>query len=176
MNLWTQGREKSPVQFSCSFVSDSLPPHGLQHARPPCSSPAPRVYSNSCPLSRWCHPTISSSVVPYCSHLQSFPTSGSFQMSQFFASGSQRGKIPWRRNRLPTPVFLDFPGGSDSKESACNARNLGSIPGLGRSPGEGHATHSSILPGEFHGQRSLGSYSPWGHKESDKTEQISTRN
>ena len=77
---------------------------------------------------------------------------------------------------LPTLVFLDFPGGSDSKESACNARNLGSIPGLGRSPGEGHATHSSILPGEFHGQRSLGSYSPWGHKESDKTEQISTRN
>ena len=67
-------------------MSSSLWPHGLQHARPPCPSPMPGVYSNSCPLSRWCHPTISSSVVPFSSHLQSFPASGSFQMSQFFAS------------------------------------------------------------------------------------------
>ena len=74
----------SPVQFSCSAVSDSLRPHGLQHARPPCPSPTPGVYSNSCPLSQWCHPTISSSVVPFSSRLQSFRTSGSFQMSQFF--------------------------------------------------------------------------------------------
>ena len=71
-------------------MSDSLQTHGLQHARPPCSSPAPRVYSNSCPLSRRCHPTISSSVIPSSSHLQSFPGSGSFQMSQFFASGGQK--------------------------------------------------------------------------------------
>ena len=77
------------VQFSRSFVSDSLWPHGLQHARPPCPSPAPRVYPNSCPLSRWCHPTISSSVVPFSSCLQSFPTSGSFPMSQLFTSGGQ---------------------------------------------------------------------------------------
>ena len=70
-------------------MSDSLRPRGLQHARPPCPSPAPGVYSNSCPLSRWCHPTISSSVVPFSSGLQSFPASGSFRMSQFFASGSQ---------------------------------------------------------------------------------------
>ena len=63
----------SLVQFSCSVVSDSLRAHGLQHARPPCSSPTPRVYSNSCPLSRWCHPTISSSAVPFSSHPQSFP-------------------------------------------------------------------------------------------------------
>ena len=77
------------VQFSHSVVSDSLRPHGLQHARPPYPSPTPGVYSNSCPLSRWCHPTISSSVVPFSSHLQSFPTWGSFQMSQLFASGSQ---------------------------------------------------------------------------------------
>ena len=69
------------VQFSCSVVSDSLWPHGLQHARPPCLSPSPGVYSNSCPLSRWCHPTISSFVVPFSSRLQSFPASGSFQMS-----------------------------------------------------------------------------------------------
>ena len=70
-------------------MSDSLRPHGLQHARPPCPLPTPGVYSNSCPSHRWCHPTISSSVVPFSSHLQSFPASGSFQMSQFFASGGQ---------------------------------------------------------------------------------------
>ena len=72
------------VQFSHSIISDSSPPHGLQHSRPPCPSPTPRVYSNSSPLSQWCHPTISSSVVPFSSHLQSFPASGSFQMSQLF--------------------------------------------------------------------------------------------
>ena len=72
----------------CSVSYDSLQPHGLQHARPPCPSPTPRVYSNSCPLRQWCHPTISSSVVPF-SCLQSFPASGSFLMSQFFASGGQ---------------------------------------------------------------------------------------
>ena len=79
----------SSVQFSRSDVSDSLWPHGLQHSRPPSPSPAAGVYSNSCPLSRWCHPTISSSVVPFSSHLQSFPASESFQMSQFFTSGGQ---------------------------------------------------------------------------------------
>ena len=79
----------SCVQFSCPVMSDSWQLHGLQHARPPCPSPAPRAYSNSCPLKRWCHPTISSSVVPFSSHLQSFPVSWSFQMSQFFASGGQ---------------------------------------------------------------------------------------
>ena len=77
------------VQLSCSVVSDSLWPHGLQHARPPCPSPTPRVYSNSCPLSWWCHPTISSSVVPFSSCPQSFPASGSFLMNQLFASGDQ---------------------------------------------------------------------------------------
>ena len=72
----------SSVQFSCSVMSDSLQPNGPQHASPPCPSPSPRVYSNSCPLSWCCLPTISSSVVPFSSHLQSFPASGSFQMSQ----------------------------------------------------------------------------------------------
>ena len=85
INFWLT----SSVQFSCSVVSDSLGLHGLQYARPPCPSPTPRVYSNSCPLSRWCHPTISPSVIPFSSHLQSFPASGSFQMNQFFASGGQ---------------------------------------------------------------------------------------
>ena len=70
-------------------MSDSLRPHGLQHSRPPCPSPTPGVYSNTCPLSQWCHPTISSSVAPFFSCLQSFPASGSFQMSQLFASGGQ---------------------------------------------------------------------------------------
>ena len=70
-------------------MSDCLQPHGLQHARLPCPSPTPRAYSNSCPSSQWCHPTISPSVVPFSSRLQSFPASGSFQMSQFFTSGGQ---------------------------------------------------------------------------------------
>ena len=86
---WT--REGVSVQFSSLHlvVSDSLQPHGLQHARPPCPSPTLRVYSNSCPLSQWCHLTISSSVIPFSSCLQSFPASGSFPMSSFFTSGGQ---------------------------------------------------------------------------------------
>ena len=78
------------VQFSHSVLSDSLGPHGLQHASLPCPLSTPGAYSNSCPLSQLCHPTISSSVVPFSSCLHSFPTSGSFPVSQFFASGSQR--------------------------------------------------------------------------------------
>ena len=77
------------VQFSCLVMSDSLQPHGLQHARLPCPSPTPRACSNSCLLCRWRHPTISSSVVPFSSHLQSSPASGSFPMNRFFASGGQ---------------------------------------------------------------------------------------
>ena len=79
----------SSVQFSCSVVSNSLWLHGLQQARPPCPSPIPGVYPNSCSLSQWCHPTISSSVIPLSSCLQSFPASGSFQMSQFLPSYGQ---------------------------------------------------------------------------------------
>ena len=79
----------STVQFSLSVTSNCLLPHKLRHARIPCPSPTPGVYSNSCPLSGWCHSTISSSVVPFSSCLQSFPTSGSFPMSWLFASGSK---------------------------------------------------------------------------------------
>ena len=79
----------SLVQSTYSVMSISLQPHGLQHARLPCPSPTPEAYPNSCPLSWWCHPTISSSVLPFSSHLQSFPASGSFQMNQLFASGYQ---------------------------------------------------------------------------------------
>ena len=77
------------VHFSHSVVSDSLRPHGLLHARPPCPSPTPGVYSNSCPLSQWCHPTISCSVAPFSSCPQSFPASGSFLVSQLFTSSSR---------------------------------------------------------------------------------------
>ena len=77
------------VQFSPSVVSDSLQPHELQHTKPPCPSPTPGVHSISCPSSQWCHPTISSSVIPFSSCLQSFPASGSFQMSPLLTSGGQ---------------------------------------------------------------------------------------
>jgi len=92
------------VQFSHSVVSDSLYPHGLQHARPPCPSPTPRVYSKSCPLSWWYHPAISSSIVPFSSHLQSFPASGSFPVSQFFASGGQSIKVSASASVLPVNI------------------------------------------------------------------------
>ena len=98
------------VRFSRSVVSDSLQPRGLQHARPPCPSPTPRVYSNSCPLSWWCHPTILSSVVPF-SCLQSFPASGSFQMSQFFASGGQSIGVSASASVLPMNIQDWFPLG-----------------------------------------------------------------
>ena len=101
----------SSVQFSCSVVSDSLRPHEPQHARPPCPSPTPRVYPNSCPLSRWCHLTISSSVIPFFSCIQSFPTSGSFQMSQLFASGGQSIGVSASASVLPLNVQDWFPLG-----------------------------------------------------------------
>ena len=89
------------VQFSCSVVSNSLRPHEPQHARPPCLSPTPRVYSNPCPLSPWYHPTISSSVIPFSSCPQSFSASGSFQMSQLFASGGQSIRVSASASVLP---------------------------------------------------------------------------
>ena len=108
------GREfggESVSQFSRSVVSNSLLPHGLQQARPPCPAPIPGVYSNSCPLSQWCHPTISSSVVPFSSHLQSFAASGSFQMSQFFTSGGQSIRVSVSTSVLPMNIQDWFPLG-----------------------------------------------------------------
>ena len=99
------------VQFSRSVVSDSLRPHGLQHVRPPCPSPTPRVYSNTWPLSWWCHSTISSSVVPFSSHLQYFPTSGSFQMSQFFTLGGQSTGVSASASVLSMNTQDQFPLG-----------------------------------------------------------------
>ena len=98
----------SSVQFIGSVMSNSLQPHGLQ---PPCPSPTTGVYSNSCPLSQWCHPIISSSVVPFSSRLQSFPASGSFPMSQFFASGGQSIGVSASTSVLPMNIQDWFPLG-----------------------------------------------------------------
>ena len=99
------------VQFSRSVVSDSLRPHESQHASPPCPSPAPGVYPNSCPLSQWYHLTISYSVVPFSSCLQSFPTSRSFQMSQLFTSGGQNIEVSASTSVLPMNTQDWFPLG-----------------------------------------------------------------
>ena len=114
------------VQFSHSVVSDSLQPHESQHARPPCPSPTPRLYSNTCPSSRWCHSTISSSVVPFSACPQSFLVSGSFQMSQLFAWGGQHISFSFSispSNEHPGLISLDGLVGSscsprDSQESS----------------------------------------------------------
>ena len=97
------------IQFSRSVVSNSLWLHGLQHTRLPCPSPTPGAYSNSCPLSQWCHPTTSSSVIPFSSCLQSFPLSGSFPMSQFFASGGQNIGVSASALVLPMNIQDWFP-------------------------------------------------------------------
>ena len=92
---------KKWVKFSHSVMSNSLRPHGLQNSRPPCPSPTPGIYPNSCPLSWWCHPTTSSSVIHFSSSLQSFPASGSFPMSQVFASGGQSIGVSASASVLP---------------------------------------------------------------------------
>ena len=99
-------------QFSHSVMSDSLPPHGLQHARLPCPSPTPGVYTNSCPLSWWCRPTISSSVVPFSSCLQSFPASGSFLKGWLFTLSGQRITASTSASVLPMNIQDSFPLGS----------------------------------------------------------------
>ena len=109
----------SPVVKTSSFhcklshlvMSSFLLPHGLQHARLPCPSPTPGAYLNSCPSSQWCHPTISSPVVPFSSHLQSFPASGSLPRSQFFTLGGQRNGIPASASVLPMNIQDWFPWG-----------------------------------------------------------------
>ena len=100
----------SSVQFS-SVVSNSLRLHGLQHARLPCPSPIARVCSNSCPLSQWCHPTVSSYVIPFSACLQSFPASGSFPTSQLFASGGQSTGVSASASVLPMNIQDWFPLG-----------------------------------------------------------------
>ena len=103
--------QASSVQFSSSVMSDSLWPHGLQHARLSCSSPSPGACSNPCPSNQWCHPTISSSVVPFSSCLQSFPASGSFLMSQLFTSDGRRIGASASASVLPKNIEGWFPLG-----------------------------------------------------------------
>ena len=110
MTVNVQGSQ-SVGQFSRSVVSYSLRPHGLQHTKPPCPSPTPRVYSHSCPLDWWCHPTISSSVIPFSSCLQSCPASGSFPMSQLFALGGQSIGASASASVLPVNIQGLFPLG-----------------------------------------------------------------
>ena len=121
--------DKPPVQFSDSVMSDSLWPHGLLHTRLPCPSPAPGAYSNSCPLNQWCHSTISSLVIPFSSHLQSFLVSGSIQMSQFFTyinHYSQWWKTesipPKIRNRTRISAFITIIRHSSGRPSYSNQR------------------------------------------------------
>ena len=110
-NLIMCNHEICSVQFSHSIMSDCLWPHALQHARPPCPSPTLGVHSNSCPLSRWCHPIISSTVVPFSSHLQSFPASVSFPMSQLFALGGHSIGVSASTSVLPVNIQDWFPLG-----------------------------------------------------------------
>ena len=177
--IWTSQRKAHWYNrfssVSCSCVSNSLWPNGLQHARRPCPLPTPRVYPNACPLSRWCHPTISSSVIPFSSRLQSSPASGSFQMSQFSASGGQNIGVSASASVLPMNIqdwsidWLDLLAVQGTLKSllqhhsseasilwhsafflvtflvaqmvkafAYNVGDPASIPGSGRSPGEGN--------------------------------------
>ena len=155
---------------------NSLWPHGLQHTKLPCLSPSPGVHSNSCPLNQWCHPTVSSSNVPFSSCLQSFPASESFPMSRLFALGGQSMSTEWWKRLLKTQLSrhlggntlqswsnllwactiyvgwsanVGFPGGSVVKNPPANAGHTGSLPGSGRSLWKGNATHSSILSREM---------------------------
>ena len=122
--MWQIGLQIfSSVQFSHSVVSGSLWLHGLQHSRPPCPSPTPSLYSNSCPMSWWCHPTASFSVIPFSSCLQSFPVSGSFQVSQFFASGDQSIGVSASISVLPMNTQDWFPLGWWTVGSCCSPRD-----------------------------------------------------
>ena len=108
---WLPAKIHKPLLLSHSVVSDSLRPHEQQHTRPPCLLPILRVYPNPCSLSRWCHPAISSSVIPFSSCLQPFSASGSFQMSQLFTSGGQRTGVKTSKSVLPMNIQDWFPLG-----------------------------------------------------------------
>ena len=170
----------------------------MQHASLPCPSPTSRACSKVAwiwlaapPVNYWLGDL---GQVPLCSvpllpHLWNADSDTAYVITYFWILVAQLvknlpamqetlvwflgyEKIPWRRDRLPTPIFVGFPGGSAGKESACNEADLGSIPGLGRSPGEGKGLPTPVFwPGEFNGL-----YSPWGLKESDMTERLKERN
>ena len=170
------------VQFSRSVLSDSLQPHESQHARPPCPSPTPGVYSNSRPLSPWCHPTISSSGTPFSSCPPSFPASGSFPMSQLFASSDQSIEAlasifpiniqDWFRLGLIGLIFLLSKGHSrvfssttfckDQQEPYSLTKDVLLNTPREKRRRQWHTTPVLLL-GKSHGRRSLVGCSPWGH-------------
>ena len=127
------------VQFSCSVLSNSLWPHGLQHIRLPFLSPTPGACSNSCPSSWWSHPTISFSVVPFSSHHQSFPASGSFRMSQFFASGGQSSGASFSFSISPSSEY------SGLISFRMNWLDLLAVQGTLKSLLQHHGSQASIL-------------------------------
>ena len=149
------------VQYSCSVVSASLQPRGLQHSRLPCPSPTPGACSNPCPLSRWCHPTISSSVFPFFSYLQSFPASGSFPRSQFFASGGQ--SISFSFHISPSNEYWGLISFriATSEEPLSNTQESFS-----------RMFTNSAFCYFLQSQGGLACCSPWGRKESNTTEQL----
>ena len=160
-------------QISCSVVSNSLWPHELQHARPPCPSPTPGVHSDSCPSSKWCHPAISSSVVPFSSCPQSLPTSESFLMSQLFAWGGQSTGVSASASFFPKKSQgwspLEWTGWISLQLYFTHIY----VYTYTFIPGEGTGNHSSIVawripwteePGELH--------TVHGHKESNTTERL----
>ena len=153
-------------QFSsvcCSVMSDSLPPHESQHTRPPCPSPTPGVHPNPCPSSRWCHPTISSYIVPFSSSSQSFPASGSFQNEsalrirqftggQIVSPGYILAKLPATINRSPWRL-MGFSGGTSGKEPACQCRRCKRCGSASRSLPQGTmSSWNPILCGVYYGR------------------------
>ena len=189
---------QSVSQFSCSVVSDSLRPDGLQHTSPPCPSPTPRAYSNSCTLSRWSHPTISSSVVPFSSHFQSFPASESFSISHFFASCGQSVGASTSASVLPMNIQdwwilitwwnnkeIERFGGPviwsswwlNVKESACQCRRHRFNPWVKKIPYRRKWQRTPVfLSGKSQRQRSLAGYSPWSHNNVCTIERLNSNN
>ena len=165
-------------------MSNSLQPHGWQQARLPSPSPSPRACSNSCPLNQWCHPTISSSVIPFSSCLQSFPASGYFPMSQFFASGGQSigsstsaSVLPvnsqsWFPFRLIVLISLLSKGLSRVFSSTTAWKHQFFSASLLYGPTLTPVHDFGWTLGVGDGQGGLGCCSPWGHKESDMTERL----
>ena len=179
IETWLGNNSFSSVLFSHSVISDSLGHHEPQHTRPPCPLPIPGVHLNPCPLIRWCHPTISSSVVPFSFCPQSFPASRSFPMSQLFASGSQSVGVSASTSVLQmnaqdwTPlgwtgwIFLQSKGLSRVFSNTTVQKHQ--FFGAQRRKWQPTPV---FLPGQSHGWRSLVGYSPWGPKESNPTERL----
>ena len=148
----------SSVQFSRSVVSDSLRPHESQHTRPPCPSPTPRVHSNSCPSSWWCHPAISSSVVPFSSFPQSLPASGSFPISQIFAWGGQSIGVSAAASVLPTNTQDTF---------RMDWLDLLAVQGTLKSLLQHHSSQTSILQCFLHSPTLTSTHDHWKNHSLD---------